>query len=126
MPNRQITIARSSAIPSRGFVVAAQNPNSRPSELTEPQPKLLARHVTFRYGERIALKNVTVPLFARKVTAFIGPSGCGKSTLLRVFNRMYDFYPDQHVEGEVLLDGKNILDPAVDLNELRARIGMVF
>ena len=60
------------------------------------------------------------------MTAFIGPSGCGKSTLLRVLNRMYDLYPNQHAEGEVLLDGENILDPKMDLNLLRARIGMVF
>jgi phosphate transport system ATP-binding protein len=61
-----------------------------------------------------------------KVTAFIGPSGCGKSTLLRVLNRMYELYPNQRAEGEVLLDGQNILAPGVDLNLLRARIGMVF
>jgi phosphate transport system ATP-binding protein len=60
------------------------------------------------------------------VTAFIGPSGCGKSTLLRVLNRMYDIYPKQRAEGEVLLDGKNLLDPRQDLNLLRSRVGMVF
>jgi len=60
------------------------------------------------------------------VTAFIGPSGCGKSTLLRVLNRMYDLYPGQRAEGEVLLDGENILDPAIDLNALRSRVGMIF
>jgi phosphate transport system ATP-binding protein len=60
------------------------------------------------------------------VTAFIGPSGCGKSTLLRVFNRMYDLYPNQRAEGEVLLDGQNILSPKQDLNLLRAKVGMVF
>ena len=60
------------------------------------------------------------------MTAFIGPSGCGKSTLLRVLNRMYDLYPGQRAAGEVLLDGKNILDPSVDINLLRARVGMVF
>src|SRR5207249_3002665 len=59
-------------------------------------------------------------------TAFIGPSGCGKSTLLRVLNRMYDLYPNQRAEGEVLLDGNDILSPKQDLNLLRARIGMVF
>ena len=60
------------------------------------------------------------------MTAFIGPSGCGKSTLLRVLNRMYDLYPGQRAEGEVLLDGENILAPDLDLNLLRARVGMVF
>ena len=65
-------------------------------------------------------------LLANRVTAFIGPSGCGKSTLLRVFNRMYELYPNQRAEGEVLLDGKNILDADEDLNQLRSRVGMVF
>ena len=88
--------------------------------------KLRARHVTFRYGSKVALKDVSVPLYENKVTAFMGPSGCGKSTLLRVFNRMHDHYPDQHVEGEVLLDGRNTLDSAMDPNVVRARIGMVF
>jgi len=74
----------------------------------------------------LALKGINIPLFTNKVTAFIGPSGCGKSTLLRVLNRMYDLYPNQHAEGQVLFDGRNILDPDVDLNLLRARIGMVF
>src|SRR5271167_3572116 len=67
--------------------------------------KLNARHITFHYGEKLALDDVSVPLYSNRVTAFIGPSGCGKSTLIRVFNRMHDFYPDQHVKGEVLLDG---------------------
>ena len=73
-----------------------------------------------------ALKSITLPLYDRKVTAFIGPSGCGKSTLLRVLNRMYELYPNQRAEGEVLLDGENILSPDQDLNLLRARVGMVF
>ncbi len=69
---------------------------------------------------------MSLPLKLGKVTAFIGPSGCGKSTLLRVLNRMYDLYPGQRAEGEVLLDGENLLDPALDLNLLRSRVGMVF
>ena len=80
----------------------------------------------FFYGDDRALKNISLPLYENKVTAFIGPSGCGKSTLLRVLNRMYDLYPNQRAEGEVLLDGENILSPRQDLNLLRARIGMVF
>ena len=84
------------------------------------------RGLQFYYGASLALKSVTMPLYERKVTAFIGPSGCGKSTLLRVLNRMYDLYPDQRAEGEVLLDGENILAPGLDLNLLRARVGMVF
>ncbi|MEP9356772.1 phosphate ABC transporter ATP-binding protein PstB [Xanthobacter sp. KR7-65] len=88
--------------------------------------KLSARHLNFYYGTQIALRDVWVDLREKCVTAFIGPSGCGKSTLLRVFNRMYELYPDQKVEGEVLLDGVNILGHAMDPAALRARIGMVF
>jgi phosphate transport system ATP-binding protein len=88
--------------------------------------KISIRDLKFYYGNSLALKGINIPLYANKVTAFIGPSGCGKSTLLRVLNRMYDLYPNQHAEGEVLFDGRNILDPGMDLNLLRARIGMVF
>ncbi len=88
--------------------------------------KVTVRNLNFYYGDHRALKTVNVPLYDRKVTAFIGPSGCGKSTLLRILNRIYDLYPNQRAEGEVLLDGHNILEPGQDLNLLRARIGMVF
>ncbi|HEV7872520.1 MAG TPA: phosphate ABC transporter ATP-binding protein PstB [Enterovirga sp.] len=88
--------------------------------------KVSIRNLQFFYGETQALKDISLPLYERKVTAFIGPSGCGKSTLLRVLNRMYDLYPRQRAEGEVLLDGENILSPKQDVNLLRARIGMVF
>jgi phosphate transport system ATP-binding protein len=88
--------------------------------------KISVRGLKFYYGESLALKGIELPLYANNVTAFIGPSGCGKSTLLRVLNRMYDLYPKQRAEGEVLLDGENILAPNVDLNLLRARVGMVF
>jgi phosphate transport system ATP-binding protein len=82
--------------------------------------------LNFFYGESKALKDINLPLYRAKVTAFIGPSGCGKSTLLRVLDRMYDLYPNQRAEGEVLLDGEDILSPKQDINLLRARIGMVF
>jgi phosphate transport system ATP-binding protein len=88
--------------------------------------KVSIRSLDFFYGDARALKSITLPLYAHKVTAFIGPSGCGKSTLLRVLNRMYDLYPAQRASGEVLLDGEDILSPHQDLNLLRARIGMVF
>ncbi|MCX5513571.1 phosphate ABC transporter ATP-binding protein [Kaistia algarum] len=88
--------------------------------------KITIRNLKFFYGESLALKSINLPLYEKKVTAFIGPSGCGKSTLLRVLNRMYDLYPRQHAEGEVLFDGGNILAPGQDLNLLRARVGMVF
>jgi phosphate transport system ATP-binding protein len=84
------------------------------------------RGLDFFYGSARALKSISLRLEPNTVTAFIGPSGCGKSTLLRVMNRMYDLYPGQRAEGEVLLDGENILSPGVDLNLLRARVGMVF
>jgi phosphate transport system ATP-binding protein len=90
------------------------------------KPKVSIRDLKFYYGDSLALKCISLPLYAHKVTAFIGPSGCGKSTLLRVLNRMYDLYPNQRAEGEVILDGENILRPEQDLNLLRARVGMVF
>ncbi len=88
--------------------------------------KVDIQDLNFYYGDSRALKSITLPLMERKVTAFIGPSGCGKSTLLRVINRMYDLYPDQRAAGEVIIDGRNILDPAMDINLLRWRVGMVF
>ncbi len=88
--------------------------------------KVLIRDVEFYYGAFKALKNITMPLHDKRVTAFIGPSGCGKSTLIRVLNRIYELYPGQRATGEVIVDGENILSPGVDLNLLRARIGMVF
>src|SRR3954470_9593322 len=88
--------------------------------------KICVRNLRFFYGKNEALRGITVPLYANQVTAFIGPSGCGKSTLLRVLNRIYDLYPQQRAEGEVLLDGRNILSPSEDGTLLRARIGMVF
>jgi phosphate transport system ATP-binding protein len=88
--------------------------------------RISVRDLNFYYGQSRALKDISLPLYANRVTAFIGPSGCGKSTLLRVLNRMYDLYPNQRAEGEVLLDGEDLLSPAMDLNLLRARVGMVF
>ena len=88
--------------------------------------KVSIRDLCFFYDNNQALKHITLPLYDKRVTAFIGPSGCGKSTLLRVLNRIYDLYPKQRATGEVLLDGVNILSPKQDLNLLRARIGMVF
>ena len=99
---------------------------SAPPAAANPETKVAIRNLDFFYGRSHALKSITLSLKANEVTAFIGPSGCGKSTLLRVLNRMYDLYPKQRAEGEVLLDGENVLDPRMDLNLLRARIGMVF
>ena len=94
--------------------------------LPEAAAKVTARGLNFYYGENHALKNINLTLGANRVTAFIGPSGCGKSTLLRIFNRMYDLYPGQRATGQLMLDQTNILDPKLDLNLLRARVGMVF
>ena len=88
--------------------------------------KISIRDLCFYYGESMALKHISLPVYEKTVTAFIGPSGCGKSTLLRTLNRMYDLYPKQRATGEVLMDGNNILAGGQDLNLLRARIGMVF
>jgi phosphate transport system ATP-binding protein len=88
--------------------------------------KISISRLNFYYDKNHALKDISLPLRDKKVTAFIGPSGCGKSTLLRVLNRMYDLYPKQRATGEVLLDGQNILAPGTDLNLLRAKVGMVF
>ncbi len=103
------------------------NVSASPAAPEKARPnKLEVRNLDFFYGETKALKNINLALATNTVTAFIGPSGCGKSTLLRILNRMYDLYPGQRAEGEVLLDGQNLLDPKLDLNLLRARVGMVF
>ncbi len=88
--------------------------------------KVAINGLSFYYGKFQALNNITLPLYRNKVTAFIGPSGCGKSTLLRVLNRIYELYPNQRAEGEVMLDGENMLSGKLDLNQLRAKVGMVF
>jgi phosphate transport system ATP-binding protein len=93
---------------------------------TSANTKIAVRDLNFYYGEFLALKNITLDIPDRKVTAFIGPSGCGKSTLLRVFNRMYDLYPKQRAEGAIEMDGENLLAAKRDLSLLRSKIGMVF
>ena len=92
-----------------------------------PAPsKMAIRDLNFFYGKFHALKNVNLDIAEKKVTAFIGPSGCGKSTLLRVFNRMFELYPEQRAEGEVLMDGDNLIRSKQDVALIRAKIGMVF
>ena len=90
------------------------------------KPKMSARKLNFYYDRFHALKDVNLDIAEKRVTALIGPSGCGKSTLLRIFNRIYAIYPKQEAEGEVLLDGENVLDPKYALNRLRGKVGMVF
>jgi phosphate transport system ATP-binding protein len=93
---------------------------------TTERVKISVRNLDFYYGGFKALKNINLDIPERKVTAFIGPSGCGKSTLLRVFNRMYELYPEQRAEGSVKLDGEDILQTKTDVSLIRAKIGMVF
>ena len=99
-------------------------PDGRQSAL--PNVKIEVNGLNFFYGKFQALKNISLRIPEKKVTAFIGPSGCGKSTLLRTFNQMYALYPDQRAEGEIIMDGENLLTARRDISLLRARIGMVF
>jgi phosphate transport system ATP-binding protein len=99
--------------------------NRRKADETAPV-RIAVKNLDFYYGSFHGLKGINLDFRDRQVTALIGPSGCGKSTLLRTFNRIYSLYPEQRAEGEILLDGRNVLDPKVDLNDLRARVGMVF
>jgi phosphate transport system ATP-binding protein len=89
-------------------------------------PQISIRGLDFFYGDHKALKSIALDFPNRQVTGLIGPSGCGKSTLLRILNRMYDLYPGQRATGQVMMDGVNLIDRSVDLNSLRAKIGMVF
>ena len=90
------------------------------------EQKIQVKDLNFFYGRFQALKDINLDIPERRVTAFIGPSGCGKSTLLRTFNRIYALYPNQEAQGEVLIDGENILSAGQDVNQLRAKVGMVF
>ena len=91
-----------------------------------PEAKLDVRNLNFFYGSFHALKRVSLEIPKNRVTSFIGPSGCGKSTLLRTFNRMFELYPEQRAEGEVLMGGENVLTSKMDVSLIRAKIGMVF
>ncbi|RYE32744.1 MAG: phosphate ABC transporter ATP-binding protein PstB [Hyphomicrobiales bacterium] len=98
-----------------------------PQSLDAQAPvRIAVKNLDFYYGEHKALKNINLDFRDRHVTALIGPSGCGKSTLLRIFNRIYSLYPEQRAEGQVMLDGRNVISNEVDVNELRSRVGMVF
>jgi len=96
------------------------------TSVTADRIKLDVKNLNFYYGGFHAIKNVSMSIHQNKVTAFIGPSGCGKSTLLRTFNRMFELYPGQRAEGEILLDGDNLLESKLDISLIRAKIGMVF
>ncbi len=101
-------------------------PSPAAADQPAPSVKVEIKNLDFYYKDFRALKDISLPLYDKRVTAFIGPSGCGKSTLLRCLNRIYELYGDQRATGEVVLDGQNILAPGNDLNLLRAKIGMVF
>ena len=107
-------------------MIELMEPKVRPEQQTDAPAKIEVRDLEFFYGKSQALKDVSLDVPAHAVTAIIGPSGCGKSTLLRTLNRIYEIYPDQHAEGEILIDGQDILDRRFPLSELRRRVGMVF
>jgi len=121
----ETSTAKVAARPTIHTAMRGERPSGvvAPSEL---KPKLKISGLNFYYGGFHAIKNVTMDIPERKVTAFIGPSGCGKSTLLRTFNRMYSLYPDQRAEGEILMDGENLITTKQDVSLIRAKIGMVF
>ena len=112
--------------PPKHLKIRGPFPAAVREEVVTGPPKIEIRSLNFFYGELQSLKDINMTLSDRSITAFIGPSGCGKSTLLRVLNRMYALYPKQRAEGEVLIGGRDILGPAVDVAELRYRVGMVF
>jgi len=110
----------------RAAIVVNEQRIASNAAATATDVKIAIRDLDFFYGDNKALKSIGFDIPARRVTAMIGPSGCGKSTLLRVLNRMYDLYPEQRATGQAMMDGFNIVAPGVDLNDLRARVGMVF
>ncbi len=107
-------------------IALARPDTAAPVQSGASAAKMSTRSLNFYYGKFLALKNVNLDVAEGRVTAFIGPSGCGKSTLLRTMNRMYSLYPGQRAEGQILLNGQNVLDAGTDLNLLRAKVGMVF
>ena len=94
--------------------------------MQERNVEIEVKNLNFYYGKEKVLKNINLKVYRNKVTALIGPSGCGKTTFLRCFNRMHDLYVGNRYEGEIIFEGRNILDKNVDLIELRSKIGMVF
>jgi phosphate transport system ATP-binding protein len=126
-----VTVPTPTAAASRPMVAKAARTVSATTSasnasLANERIKMDVRDLNFYYGKFQALKNINLQVAEKKVTAFIGPSGCGKSTLLRVFNRMYELYPEQRAEGEVNVDGENILTSREDVALIRAKIGMIF
>jgi phosphate transport system ATP-binding protein len=108
------------------FQTVVPRPEAQTKTLPPAAAKMSIRKLDFFYGKFQGLKDINLEIGERQVTAFIGPSGCGKSTLLRTLNRMYSLYPGQRAVGDIQFNGQNILAPGVDLNMLRAKVGMVF
>jgi phosphate transport system ATP-binding protein len=108
------------------FEEVAVRPAAEAGRSAAAAVKMSIQHLNFFYGKFQGLKDINLDVAEGRVTAFIGPSGCGKSTLLRTMNRMYSLYPGHRAEGRILFNGRNILDSDVDLNTLRAKVGMVF
>ena len=100
--------------------------NTATASLANERIKMNVENLNFYYGKFQALKNISLKVPEKKVTAFIGPSGCGKSTLLRTFNRMFELYPEQRAEGSITIDGMDMLKSKMDVSLIRAKIGMVF
>ncbi|MDR1870564.1 MAG: phosphate ABC transporter ATP-binding protein PstB [Deltaproteobacteria bacterium] len=108
-------------------VKESPKPEKAALEAKPQPPKLLTiEKLNFYFGDHKVLKDVDLPILENSITSLIGPSGCGKTTLLRCFNRMHDLYPNNHYEGKIVMDGRNILDKGEDLIWLRSRLGMVF
>jgi phosphate transport system permease protein len=123
----RVIFARRNTVNFCGAATAALNEEEIEMSMVNTAPgKISVRNLNFYYGKFHALKNINLDITKNQVTAFIGPSGCGKSTLLRTFNKMFELYPEQRAEGEILLDGDNILTNTQDIALLRAKVGMVF
>ena len=99
---------------------------TKPSSSETEKMKISVKNLNFYYGKFHALKDISLEIPEKKVTAFIGPSGCGKSTLLRTFNRMFELYPEQRAEGEIFIDGEDVIRSKLNISLIRAKVGMVF
>lgn len=107
-------------------ILAPRDSRKTIGNINVPNPRMVCRNVNVYYGDKQAIRNVSIDIGCNEVLAMIGPSGCGKSTFLRCLNRMNDTIDICRVTGEILFDGKNIYDPSVDVVPLRAQVGMVF
>jgi phosphate transport system ATP-binding protein len=119
-------LVHTEALPPSIRIVPGNAGDARDAAMSASSAKLRVRNLDFYYGDNHVLHDNTLDIAENRATAIIGPSGCGKSTHIRVYNRIYNLYPDQRASGEVLLDGANILSPAQDVIELRRKVGMIF